>query len=384
MAHRLLIPLIALGAVALLVTGVVAGMLLSEDTGSDRRSTPSSPSGTDGEAAYLGLSVSVIGGNGGLRVSSVDPGSPADEAGIDVGDVLRSVDGLVVRTPEQLRSAVETHRPGDRVSITYERSDREARADVELAGQPANAQGGATATPSTTATPSAQAQGQSARGGRLGITVQQNSPALKQHYNLTREDGLVVTEVMPNSTASRAGLHTGDVILSVNSTSVSTPGELQRALIRIGSNEMAAINIQRTDEQLTIETRLPPQGNLDGISGLIPDDLRRLLQEAIDSGTLAPEQLQNFLRLYQTRGDFVTVGRVKSVDPGIVQETWTVTVAPVNGASEVAVNVNGRTEIKRGAASIQTDDLKENELIIAITLDANRTATQIIATGSTD
>lgn len=395
MGRRMLFVIAGVAAAALLATGVVAGMLITEDNdGSDRRSTIATPTveGTTGTStparAYLGLETAVVSGNGGLRVTAIIAGSPADEAALEVGDILRSIDGQVVRTPEQLRSAVEAHKPGDRVNLTYERSDREARVEVRLADQPANAQAQSTATPSarpsTTPTPSAQTQGQANRGGRLGVTVQQITPALKQRYGITRDSGIVITEVASNSTAARAGLQAGDVILSVNSKTVNSTNELQRVLLSIGANEMAAINIQRKDEQKTIETRLPAQNNLDGIAELIPDEIYRMLQESIIRGAIQPEQLQNLLRLFQTRGDFVQVGRVKSVNPGVVSGTWIVTLAPENGTSEVAVNTNSRTEIKRGATTIQPGDLKENELIIAISLDTNRTATQIIATGSTN
>jgi S1-C subfamily serine protease len=126
MRRKLFILLIVLASLLLVVTGAIAGILIAGD-GDD------GPATADGARGFLGLTVSPAGPSQGLRVASVAPGGPADDAGLRVGDIVRSVDGLVVRTPEQLRTAVESRRPGARVSITYERGDREERAEVHFA-----------------------------------------------------------------------------------------------------------------------------------------------------------------------------------------------------------------------------------------------------------
>lgn len=148
--NKILIARLAAGAGLVLAVGIVIGLLIS---GGDS-DTGSSSSG-DQNQGYLGVTVSFQ-GRGQLRVASVEPGGPAEEAGIEPGDILRSVDGIVLRTPEQLRDAIESSEPDDLVTITYERGDEELRAQVRLDEAPedyqieVDAQGGRpTGSPST-------------------------------------------------------------------------------------------------------------------------------------------------------------------------------------------------------------------------------------------
>ena len=71
----------------------------------------------------LGVGVGV-GSDGGLVVEDVAPGSPADEAGIEPGDVIERVDGERVRTVEELRGALAAVEPGAQYRVTTNRYGR--------------------------------------------------------------------------------------------------------------------------------------------------------------------------------------------------------------------------------------------------------------------
>jgi putative serine protease PepD len=89
-----------------------------------------------GKASYP-----VIGANvdmqfeGGARVSQINPGSPAQRAGLREGDVVTEIDGQTVTSAEALIVAIRTHRPGERVQLTYERDGRSRQATVTLGQQ---------------------------------------------------------------------------------------------------------------------------------------------------------------------------------------------------------------------------------------------------------
>jgi len=69
----------------------------------------------------------------GVRVSGVRPGSPADRAGLQAGDVIVRFAGVTVRTLDDLTFALRTQRPGDVVEVVYVRdgAERAVRATVE-------------------------------------------------------------------------------------------------------------------------------------------------------------------------------------------------------------------------------------------------------------
>ena len=275
MPRKVLLPLIALGAILLIATGALAGVLLAQDGGSSGGSgdRPDGPGG-DG-AAYLG--VSVASSTNGLVVGAVAAGSPAAEAGIGVGDIIRSIDGRVMRTAAELRSIIEAQQPGDEVSITYERAGRELRARVTLDEASAEAPGGTTPTPAAGATPS------------------------------------------------------------------GTPG---------------------------LE--------------ILPPEVRERLQRELDAGRLSPQELQQFLRLYQARGENVRVGTVESVNPGIVNGTFILTLQPYGEGENVAVELNDRTSLLRAGTPIQPGNLRDDELVMVISMDGGQTAFGILAFGVFD
>jgi membrane-associated protease RseP (regulator of RpoE activity) len=370
MNRKLLIALAAALGAALLLLGGIAGALIASSGGSS--SDGGAPTAATSKG-YLGLTVSVESARG-LRVATVEPAGPAATAGIQVGDILRSIDGQVVRTPEQLRTAVESHKPGERVSITYERGERELQARAVLTAAPANAQIESTpaaAPPANQGTAPNQAQ----QRGRLAVTVQPITPALQQRLNLQRDSGVVVTQVTPGGAGAAAGLQTGDVILSVAGVLVGTVDELQRQLLAAPVNQAVDIGVQRGAAQITLKASLPPQAGLQGLENILPPALREQLQRQIDNGTLQPEQLQQILRLYQARGENLRVGTVRQATEA------SVTLQPYVGGPEVTVTVTPQTSIRRGSATIRATDLRINETIMVLSMDGGVTAFQVIAYG---
>jgi putative serine protease PepD len=57
----------------------------------------------------------------GVEIAQVDPGSAADKAGLQQGDVITKVDDTVIDGPETLGGVISGHKPGDKVSVTYTR-----------------------------------------------------------------------------------------------------------------------------------------------------------------------------------------------------------------------------------------------------------------------
>lgn len=73
---------------------------------------------------FLGLSVDTASSGTGLYVVAVTPAGPAAAAGLQVGDVITEIAGEPVSSAEQLLELTLTHKPGDTVTITYERQGK--------------------------------------------------------------------------------------------------------------------------------------------------------------------------------------------------------------------------------------------------------------------
>ena len=87
--------------------------------------------GVNLDVTYPGPGARILPATDGSRVP-ITPGGPADEAGIEAGDVIRAVDGDRVDTYEEFVVAIRTRAPGDTVTLDVERAGTTLRFDVTL------------------------------------------------------------------------------------------------------------------------------------------------------------------------------------------------------------------------------------------------------------
>jgi putative serine protease PepD len=89
------------------------------------------------EHAYLGVSLP---NDGAARINETVPGAPADRAGLQAGDEVTAVDGNAIESGDELREAIDSKRPGDKLRLTITRSGDERTVEVTLGERPASAQ----------------------------------------------------------------------------------------------------------------------------------------------------------------------------------------------------------------------------------------------------
>ncbi|HEY3723493.1 MAG TPA: PDZ domain-containing protein [Acidimicrobiia bacterium] len=82
--------------------------------------------------AFLGVASSTATDPAGARVVTVVPASPAANGGLKVDDVITKIGGETVKTPRQLANRIGAHRPGDEVTLTYQREGKSDTATVRL------------------------------------------------------------------------------------------------------------------------------------------------------------------------------------------------------------------------------------------------------------
>ncbi|MGW1912007.1 trypsin-like peptidase domain-containing protein [Streptomyces sp. NPDC002076] len=90
--------------------------------------------------AKIGASVSLEDSTGGAKITdqgaggsaAVESGGPADKAGLKPGDVITKLDDMVIDSGPTLIGEIWTHKPGDKVTITYKRGGQEHTTDLTL------------------------------------------------------------------------------------------------------------------------------------------------------------------------------------------------------------------------------------------------------------
>jgi len=156
----------------------------------------------------------------GVLVARVEPGGPAERAGVKRGEIVTKVDGHAVRAAREFYEVLDAVTEGSDVELTLWRdgTTRGARARaVEV-------------------TPAAvDALGEQL----LGLRVEAAKPGAN------RSGGYVVSSVRPRSGAAQIGIQPGDLLLGVNGRELSDPAALRRAVLDLRGLSQALLVVQR-------------------------------------------------------------------------------------------------------------------------------------------
>ncbi|HUY13625.1 MAG TPA: DegQ family serine endoprotease [Terriglobia bacterium] len=160
----------------------------------------------------------------GILVTQVEPGSPAEKAGLKSGDVIRTLNGQNVPSRDLLSSMVANSSPGSQVTLGILRNGKPLSLKLTLGEQPANfAKGG----PGGGQGPGV---GQAPSQGALaGVQVQNIDADVRSQLGLPSNlNGVVITQLDHNSPAAQAGIGRGDVIISINRQPVTNVSDFNR------------------------------------------------------------------------------------------------------------------------------------------------------------
>jgi Do/DeqQ family serine protease len=87
----------------------------------------------------------------------------------------------------------------------------------------------------------------------LGISAQDLSPELSEHFKVKEKGGVLVSEVHPGTGAEKAGLVSGDIILSVDDKPIKNASELVKEIQKKKVGEKVKLSIIREGKPLVIE-----------------------------------------------------------------------------------------------------------------------------------
>lgn len=155
----------------------------------------------------------------GVIVNQVYDGSPAEDAGIKVGDVLTQVNGQEILDSENLRYRLATLVVGEQAVV-----------DLIRDGQPRNLRVHLIPPPETPPRNETQLSDRLPPFG--GSTVANLNPALAEELGIQPEQGVIVLRLKRRSFARQAGLAPGDLLVAINGREIENVRGLETALSR--------------------------------------------------------------------------------------------------------------------------------------------------------
>jgi serine protease Do len=169
----------------------------------------------------------------GALVGFVEPGTPAEKAGIKSGDVIDAYDGQPIKDANDLMLAVADCSPDSKATLKILRDGKERTVTVVLAERPGEV--------AQTAPP------QNETDALDGVTVEDLDSDLRSQLQVPDEvQGAIVTEVVQDSHAGEAGLQKADIIVAVDHHSVSDSDQVVK-LCNAAKGKYILLKIWRKD-----------------------------------------------------------------------------------------------------------------------------------------
>jgi serine protease Do len=170
------------------------------------------------------------GENGGVTISNVVAGSPAEQAGLRVGDTIVSTDGKNIKNGDDLVADIAARKPGTKVQIGYVRNGKEQQTTVTVADRSKlfaarlgeDDEGGEESAP---------------KEGKMGLSVRALTNDMAERLDVPAGKGVIVQDVKPGSFAEDVGLSRGDIVLEINKQPVNSEEDFSRISASLKSGQ---------------------------------------------------------------------------------------------------------------------------------------------------
>jgi serine protease Do len=180
----------------------------------------------------------VYGAGSGVTISDVTAGSPAEQAGLKVGDTIISVDGKPVKNGDELVADIASRKPGSKVVLGFIRNNKKQEASVTVADRAKlfaarlgeDEESGGQAGP---------------KESKLGLSVRALTQEMAERLEVPAGKGVIVQDVKPGSFADDIGVARGDVILEINKQAVNNDDDFNRISSTLKSGQDVVLLVRQ-------------------------------------------------------------------------------------------------------------------------------------------
>ena len=173
----------------------------------------------------------------GIVVEAVEPGSPAEKAGLQAGDVITNVNGQAVHTGADLVNPIAQTTIGQSVQVRYVRNKDTKDLTLTVADR-------SKLFPAAAATAEDQPE-QPETPSRFGLRVEELAPDIARKLGMSKVTGVVVTQVDPASFGEDIDFARGDVITEMNHVPVTSMADYRAQLGKLKPGDDVLFRVAR-------------------------------------------------------------------------------------------------------------------------------------------
>ncbi len=184
----------------------------------------------------------------GILVTSVEPNSPADKAGLKDDDVVLEYDGKTVKYLDEFIELVRKTEPDTKVTLTILRDGEKLTKEVIIGKKDPH---------------SIEAQFPERHkviihksSPWIGVHIQDIDQDLADYFKVDENAGVLITEVVDESPAAKAGLKSGDVITKIGDEELHNIKDLHSALREYDDGDEVVLKIVRKGKQKDFTVKL--------------------------------------------------------------------------------------------------------------------------------
>lgn len=176
-----------------------------------------------------------LGESKGALVADVSEDSPADHAGLKRGDVIIKYNDKEITTMDALPRLVAATQPGKKAELTILREGKEKTLTVTIG----------------TLEEEKMAKARMIEEG-LGMTVQEITPEMVEHFGLDTKDGVIVSDVKQGSLSDEGGIRRGDVILEVNRQPIKNISDYRQSIKKSAGKDTILLLVRRGENTIYV------------------------------------------------------------------------------------------------------------------------------------
>jgi serine protease Do len=201
------------------------------------------------------ITLKLLGAPYGVVIEGVEPGSPAEKAGLKGGDVITAINGTAIKSGNDLVNPIASAPIGSKVKISFvrDKQQKETSATVEDRTRVfSNTEGRVNSAPDEPAP------------AEFGLRVESLTPERAQRVGVEGQKGVLVSQVEPASFADDIRFAPGDVINEVNGQTVTTIDEYRKAIAQLKPGQNVVFKVLRRSYNDRVMTVF--------LSGVVPAD----------------------------------------------------------------------------------------------------------------